>query len=335
MADQDVPEVSVIVPAYNVTQYIGAALDSVLSQSFQNFEIIVVNDGCPDTEALDRVLEPYLARIRYIKQQNKGAAGARNTAIQAARAPLIYQLDPDDWVEPCALAEQVRLMGEHPEYDAAYCNAFCFAEGAGASPERGKLDNTLVMDVYPSNGPVSLCSIMEGRTGPRNPGSIVRRETLLRIGLYDERFRCEEDLDLWLRILKADPPGQIGYTLQPLVHYRLRSDSLTMDTGHAQALVDVLEKARRNFKLTAEERECVERRLASDRVYVELIDGKRAIEERRWKDAIRSFEYCQRLRPERKTQIVLSLLRIFPWAAFAATRAWEYYLEKRLQRKAS
>jgi glycosyltransferase involved in cell wall biosynthesis len=334
MADLDVPEVSVIVPAYNVTQYIGAALDSVLSQTFQNLEIIVVNDGCPDTAALDRALQPYLPRIRYIKQRNKGAAGARNAAIQAARAPLIFQLDPDDWLESSAVAEQVRVMREHREYDAAYCNAFCFSEGSLASGERGDLDRSLIMDAYPSNGPVSLCSIMDGRTGPRNPGAIIRREILLRIGLYDERFRCEEDLDLWLRILKADPPGRIGYTREPLVHYRLRHDSLTMEPGHAQALVDVMEKALRNFDLTAEERGCVERRLASDRVYVELIEGKRAIGERRWQDAIRSLKYCQQLRPERKTQVVLWLLRIFPWAALAGTRAWEYYLEKRLQRKA-
>jgi cellulose synthase/poly-beta-1,6-N-acetylglucosamine synthase-like glycosyltransferase len=70
------PEVTVIVPAYRVTEYIAAALDSVLSQTFRNFEIIVVNDGCPDTLALERVLEPYQTAIRYLEQSNKGVAGA-------------------------------------------------------------------------------------------------------------------------------------------------------------------------------------------------------------------------------------------------------------------
>jgi glycosyltransferase involved in cell wall biosynthesis len=326
------PAVSVVVPAYNVTKYIGAALDSVLSQTLQNFEIIVVNDGCPDTPALDRALEPFLSRIRYIKQKNKGPSGARNTAILVAQAPLLLMLDPDDWAEPSCIEQQVRLMREHPEYDAAYCNSFCFAESPLAAAKWGKLDNKLVMDVYPSVGPVSLCSIMDGRTGPRCPGSIVRRETLMRIGLFDESLRCEEDLDLWLRILKADPPGQIGYTHQPLIHYRLRCDSLTMDKGHAKALVDVMEKANRTLDLTDDERKSLDRRLALNRYDLEIIQGKQAIGERRWKDAIRSFEYCQGHSPQRKTGTILSLLRTFPWAAFAATRTWEIYLEKRLQR---
>lgn len=325
------PEVSVIVPAYNVTRYIGEALDSLLAQTFQNFEILVVNDGCPDTAALDRVIEPFLPRIRYIRQVNKGAAGARNTAIRAARAPLILQMDPDDWFEPACLQQQVALMLEHPEYDAAYCNSFNFAENPRAAVQWGALNNVLHMDVHRSDGPVSFCSVMEMRTCPRNPGSIIRRETLVRIGLYDEAFRCEEDLDLWLRILKADPPGRIGYTREPLVHYRLRQNSLTSDAGHQRALVNVLEKAGRVLNLTAAERDCLDRRLALNRFDLATVEGRQAIVNGRWNDAIRNFEYCHGYRPGAKSRIVLALLRTFPWALPTGMRAWDWYLNKRLQ----
>ena len=90
------PRVSVIIPAYRVTDFIVDTLQSVFDQTFTDYEVILVNDGSPDTPRLERALEPYRDRIRYIVQENGGPARARNTAIRAARAPLIAQLDGDD-----------------------------------------------------------------------------------------------------------------------------------------------------------------------------------------------------------------------------------------------
>jgi len=329
------PEVSVIIPTYNATKYIREALDSILTQTFQDFEIVLVNDGCPDTAALERVLEPYQSRIRYIKQANKGVAGARNTAIGAARAPLIFQMDPDDWLEPSCIEKEVRMMREHPEWDAVYCNSIQFADSPEAALLWGELVDRELMDFYPSLGPVSFCGVMESRTCPRNGGSITRREVLIRVGLYDEALRSAEDLDMWLRILKADPPGKVGYTREPLMHYRLRADSLSMDAGLQQALLDALEKAGRLLDLTDEERECLECRLAVNRFDVAVIQGRKAINERRWKAAIRSFEYCQALRPSKKTQVTLALLRVFPWVLPAGMSTWDWYLDRRRQRRDS
>src|SRR5208283_4207726 len=95
------PQVSVIMPAYRVSAYIKDAVDSVLAQTFQDFELIVVNDGCPDTEALERVLGPYRSRIVYLKlEKNVGLASARNAGIQASHSPYIALLDADDIYEP-------------------------------------------------------------------------------------------------------------------------------------------------------------------------------------------------------------------------------------------
>jgi glycosyltransferase involved in cell wall biosynthesis len=76
--------VSVIVPAYRAAPYIGAAIDSVLAQTFKNYEIIVVNDGSPDTGDLETVLEPFRDRIVYLRQENQGVSAARNAGIRAA-----------------------------------------------------------------------------------------------------------------------------------------------------------------------------------------------------------------------------------------------------------
>ena len=90
------PQVSVIMPIYNTAHLIEASLNSVLEQTFSNFEIIVVNDGSPDTAELEEILKPYQSRIVYIKQENKRAARARNNGISKARGEFLAFLDSDD-----------------------------------------------------------------------------------------------------------------------------------------------------------------------------------------------------------------------------------------------
>src|ERR1044071_9350958 len=90
------PIVSIIMPAYRVAEYIGAALDSILAQTFKDYEIIIVNDGSPDTDKFELALEPYRKSVIYIKQENGGPSAARNVAIQRARGEFLAFLDADD-----------------------------------------------------------------------------------------------------------------------------------------------------------------------------------------------------------------------------------------------
>jgi len=307
------PEVSVIIPSYKTTRYIGAAIDSVLNQTFQGFEIVVVSDGCPDSAALEEVLKPYGSRVKYIWQPNRGTGVARNTAIRASAGEYIVQLDADDMLEPNCLESQVRMMREHPEYDAAYCNSFNFAESREAAAKWLGLDQTYYLDAFPSNGPVSFTSIMECRTSPRVLGSIIKRETLVRIGMHDEVERFAEDLDLWLRMLKADPPGQIGYNRESLGRYRLRGDNYTLDVGYAERLLAVLDKAGRVLDLTPEEKEALKRRRAQNQFDVDLIRGKIAIREQRWKDALVCYESCYAYTKKKKYLAAAMVLKTCPW----------------------
>lgn len=315
------PEVSVIIPSYKTTKYIAEAIDSVLNQTFRNFEIIVVSDGCPDSAALEQVLRGYGDKVRYIWQPNQGTGIARNTAILAALGTFILQLDADDMLTPNCLESQVRFMHQHPEYDAAYCNSYNFAESPEAARRWRGFDGKLYMDLYPSTGPVTFCSIMESRTPPRVLGSILRRDTVLRIGMHDDQERLAEDLYLWLRMLKADPPGRIGYSEEPLGRYRLREDNYTLDIGYPSRLLAAFEKAGRTFKLTDEEKKCLDIRIAKNRFDVEMFRGKRAIHERRWKDAIGNYEYCYSYTRELKYLAALIALRTAPWALTLGLRA--------------
>src|SRR5713226_4394344 len=90
------PLVSVIIPAFNSAQYISETLSSVFGQNFLDFEVIVINDGSQDSEELERVLQPYLNRITYLKQENRGPSSARNAGIYQARGQFIALLDADD-----------------------------------------------------------------------------------------------------------------------------------------------------------------------------------------------------------------------------------------------
>src|SRR5882724_4897435 len=117
------PRISVIIPAYKTAHLIAGCLDSVMAQTFQDFEAIVVNDGSPDTPELEKVLQPYMDRIVYIKQENKRCAGARNTAIRQARGEYLAFLDSDDTWYPDHLASQMKQFADDPSLDLVYCDA--------------------------------------------------------------------------------------------------------------------------------------------------------------------------------------------------------------------
>src|ERR1041384_6033366 len=104
------PLVSIIIPAYKVAPYIAATLDSVFAQTYLNYEVIVVNDGSPDTEEFEEALQPYLDRIRYLKQENLGASVARNKGVKAARSEFIAFLDADDVWRSNYLHEQLKFI---------------------------------------------------------------------------------------------------------------------------------------------------------------------------------------------------------------------------------
>src|ERR1700756_479405 len=121
-ATSESPLVSVVIPAFNAARYIPATINSVLSQTLRQFEILVVNDGSPDTSELEFALKPYAGRIRYIKQTNRGPAAARNTGIREARGKYTAFLDSDDLWFPEHLASQVLMLERDPSLGLTYSN---------------------------------------------------------------------------------------------------------------------------------------------------------------------------------------------------------------------
>jgi len=212
------PRISVIIPAYNTASFIAETLDSVFDQTFRDFEVIVINDGSPDTPKLEGALQPYLSRVQYVRQENRGPSGARNEGIRRARGELLAFLDSDDiWMRDYVSA-QVQFLDRHPQVCASIADVLLF--DACAEPVAWRM-------LKPGAGPVLTFEQMLKREGGQAGGSalVARRQRVLQAGMFDEQLRIAEDLEFCARL--CFPDGAIGYLGQVLAKYRQRPDSIT------------------------------------------------------------------------------------------------------------
>jgi glycosyltransferase involved in cell wall biosynthesis len=249
--DQGPPLISIIIPAYNVSAYIGEALRSVFLQDFKSYEVIVVNDGSTDTPELERALEPYRDKIHYIQQENRGISAARNAALRVARGELIALLDADDVWHDRKFTEQLAFM-KQGRFDMVYGDALLIGEVPWPA-------GTTFMDRSPSDGPVTLSSLLDLSVTVVVSTVIMRRDLVQQVGGFDEEDRnITEDFDLWLRLARAG--ARIGYQKKIVAEYRYRSDSISAHRIKLhEAALRVLQKTRGGMALSASEKEALAR----------------------------------------------------------------------------
>lgn len=178
--------VSVIIPTHNRAGFLAQAIDSVLSQTYTNFELIVVDDGSGD--GTQPLLASYGKALTVLRQENRGPAAARNTGIRAARHPLLAFLDSDDQYTRNKLALQVAAMEAQPEMLISHTRETWFRNGHHLNQKKHHLKTG--GDIFARN--LVLCMVGMSTV-------MVRRELFDRIGLFDESFPCCEDYDFWLR----------------------------------------------------------------------------------------------------------------------------------------
>jgi hypothetical protein len=299
----DAPLVSVIIPAYRAAESIAATLDSVFAQTWQDYEVIVVNDGSPDSEEMEKALEPYRERIVYVRQENQGPGGARNTGIRMARGRYVALLDSDDMWDPEHLAAQVAVLEADPSIDMVYADARII----GDVPEAGRT----VMEFCPSVGEVTFERLVTRECTVHICVSVCRREALLRAGLFDPAFRGTEDIDMWMRIARLG--GRIAYQRRVLGCYRRQAGSLSSDrVSMVEGFLAVLAKAERDPGLTAAQRDAVERQVAVEQSKLELHKGRNAFLAG---DAAAAVSHLRRANAQHKSlklAAVLMLLRVAP-----------------------
>jgi glycosyltransferase involved in cell wall biosynthesis len=222
------PLVSVVMPAYNVAEYIGHAIESVLAQTFRNWELIVVDDGSLD--GTGDVCREHGDRIIYRRRQNSGVARARNEGVRLARGELVAMLDADDYWYPQKLAKQVETLGRHEEADFV-CTNYRYLYNGEESCETAFEGNELVRELAGRHGGDSIT--LARSDFPRfflspfghTTTSVFRKALFLEVGGYDERFSVAEDMHLWFRYL-ARCRSLIALR-SPLAVYRIRQGSST------------------------------------------------------------------------------------------------------------
>jgi glycosyltransferase involved in cell wall biosynthesis len=304
--------VSVVIPAYNVGEFIAPALDSVLAQHYRHFEIIVVNDGSPDTPVLEAALAPYHDRITYIAQENAGPSAARNTAIERARGELIAFLDGDDiWLPDC-LAEQVARANADPGLAVVHADAEVIGDPTAAGMTLRQLNR--------SGGEASFATIVTERYTLTTSCTVIRREWWDRVGRFDPALRRSEDFDLWLRIAHAG--GRFHGTTRVLAHYRRHILGTSSDLElMADAVLAVLDKCERTLQLDETDRAAVQtarRRQLAEKAFIE---GKRAFLQRDYSRARRAIREANSVIGSRKLALVT-------YGLFVAPRVLSWLYEK-------
>ncbi|MBF0217283.1 MAG: glycosyltransferase [Candidatus Omnitrophica bacterium] len=235
--------VSVIIPTYNNAGYIASAVTSVLVQTCQEYEIIVVDDG--STDETMKVLEPYIKSraVRYTCQENQGVSCARNKGIKMSNGELVAFLDADDMWMANKLELELEAFRAHPDAGIIHADIRkVFSDNSISRPcryglsgdEVGKHSGDVFNDFLSREIYISCSTVM------------VRKECFDNVGLFDENLSRLgfEDFDMWLRILRY---YQAYYIDEAIALYRVRENSMTRDRakmqrGHEYVIAKITDK---------------------------------------------------------------------------------------------
>jgi glycosyltransferase involved in cell wall biosynthesis len=296
------PAVSIIIPAYNSAAYIGDALESVFAQTFKRYEVIVVNDGSPDTEDLERELRRFSQGVRYIKQPNRGVAAARNAAIHSARGDRVAFLDSDDTWLPTFLEKQLELL-ERSNADLVYSDAMLFGDPSSAG--------RTFMQLQGAGGEVTTERLLSTKVSLQTSTVLARKDAIVRVGLFNESLRRGQDFELWFRLAKAGM--RFACHSETLANHRVVESGLSGGTvSKLRRTLMVLDSIEGRFELTPGEKEALQ--FNKNRALRELAleDGKERLLNRDIDGARKAFGEARRLRTGWKVALVVAALIIAP-----------------------
>ncbi len=296
------PLISVIIPAYNAAGFMGETLDSVFAQTFTNYEVIVINDGSPDTEQLEHVLQRYPSNLRYIKQENQGAAAARNTGLRAAKGEFVAFLDADDTWLPEFLEKQLALI-KSSGADLVFADALFSGDSL--------LDGRTFMQLDPPRGEVTSANLLAVKVTVLTSTVLARKAPILDVGLFDVSMRRGHDFDLWFRLAKAG--ARFAFTREVLGHHRIVESGLSGGTiSQLKRTLSVLEAIKARANLTGAEEAALQCNMTRTLRELALENGKEKLLGRDFPAALQSFNEARKFRHSWKLVFVCLALRIAP-----------------------
>ena len=209
------PRVSVLMPVYNAERYLAEAVESVLGQSFTDFELLVVDDGSTDGSlALLRRYAEGDRRVQVVSRPNTGYLVALNQMLAVAQGELIARMDGDDVALPERFARQVAFLDAHPD-------VVCVGGAALLIDEGGRMLNELPR---PVDDALIQEAALRGDTPIIHPSAMMRLADARAVGGYRETTYLAEDLDLWLRLGER---GRLANLPEVVVKYRMHERSVS------------------------------------------------------------------------------------------------------------
>lgn len=210
-----IPLISVCMPVYNADRYLATAIDSILNQTFTDFEFLIVDDGSSDRSL--QILKQYAEtdpRIHLISRPNTGLVVALNEMLAIAKGEFLARMDADDISFPTRLANQIHFLQQHPE-------VVCVGGAYEVIDPKGRVVSRNTM---PEGNAEIQRQILLGSTVINHPCAMIRRDALLKIGGYDTAMTTAEDLDM---LLKLGEIGQLANIPDLVVQYRFHPTSVS------------------------------------------------------------------------------------------------------------
>jgi glycosyltransferase involved in cell wall biosynthesis len=286
--------VSVIIPTFNSAEYVGNAIDSVLSQTYSAYEIIVVNDG--STDNTQEILKNYVKKILYFEIENGGPSKARNIGIIHSKGAFIAFLDADDEWYPQKLEKQVELIREKPKCGLVYCDRVVFDETTKRNTkmtyrESGKIyEGNMFWDMLKAGDGCFATSCV-----------LLRRDALNLLGLFDEELYTAEDTNLLLRVAYH---YEIEFVPETLAKIRIHSRNISHQNVRRWGTIQNLDKIAKLYPET---------------VYKH---------EKLWTDlyAKKYFEYSMDLLLAGELLYSLKCMALSASRAFSLGKCWQYVI---------
>ncbi|MBQ0735327.1 glycosyltransferase family 2 protein [Aquimarina celericrescens] len=229
------PLITVYITNYNYGKFIKKAIDSVLEQTLQDFELIIIDDGSVDNSK--EIIEDYTNKqdIKVVYQQNKGLNISNNIALKVARGKYIMRLDADDYLAPTALEEMSGALENNPDLGLVFPNYYNVDSKANIMNEIQRHDFNSEVNLYdqPAHGACTM----------------IRVKNLIEVGGYDESYTCQDGYDLWVKFVNR---FQVTNVNKPLFYYRQHGSNLTKNEDRllkTRLLIKQAHIEKNNYKL--------------------------------------------------------------------------------------
>ena len=219
----DSPSVSVLMSVYNGQAFLAEAIESILNQTFGDFEFLIIDDG--STDATAKILSTYASRderLRVLRHENKGRAASLNIGINLATGDYIVRMDADDVAMPYRLEEQVDFMQRHPEVGLL-----------GGAVDLINTTGQAIKTARPPQEDSEIKSLMLRYNPMFHSAVVMRKEVALASGGYRKALLDADDYDLWLRMSER---SRLANLCKPILKYRIHSDQVSIRNLEHQTL---------------------------------------------------------------------------------------------------